>query len=85
MCPSISFWRDRHKPFRQIKIRIDRPAGCGYVLPGDRIVPHLLIFAPVDPNTSALPNWEVVEVDAALEEEFVLKGDALAFELFAGF
>ena len=84
MCLSISFWWDRYKPFRQIIIGIDLPAGGGYVFPGDGIVPDLLVFAPIYADSPALPNWEVVEVDATLEEELVLEGDALAFELFAG-
>ena len=45
---------------------------------------NYLIFAPVDSYTTALPNRDVVEVDVALEEEFVFEGDAFAFELFAG-
>ena len=48
-------------------------------------MPNLLVFAPVDPDTASLPDWEVIEVDFALEEELVLESNALAFELFAGF
>ena len=75
---------DWYKPFRQIIIGIDLPTGGGYVFPGNRIVPDLLVFVPIDPDAAALPDWKVVEVDAALEEDLVLESNALAFEVFAG-
>lgn len=32
-----------------------------HVLVGDGVVPNLLIFLPIDADSPALPNWEVVE------------------------
>ena len=48
-------------------------------------MPHLLKLSPIHAHTPTLPDGEVVEVDASLEEKFVLEGDAFAFELLACF
>ena len=55
------------------------------LLAGNRVFAGMVEFFPIDADASLLPQWEVIEVDPVLEQQFVFGGDRQTVDCVGGF